>query len=163
MINQVALCKLITVGARNIVNIKEDGFQYCNGCMMAECDYSNNKVLSKLFRVGAIQAGEKLKASLTTDLTKILQEPGEAPARRTKYMIQTDKYDKSIAVIFEVNNHYYAYNKAYIDVFEGATYAIVTDGARAMLKVYQGEKLIGIVLNIKTEKTLREEIQQIEL
>jgi len=163
MINQVALCKLITVGGRNIVNIKENSFQYCNGYMMAECGYNNNKVLSRLFRVEALQAGEKLKAKETVSLAEILQQPGETPARRTKYMIQTDGYDKSVAAIFEANNHYYTYNKAYIDVFENVTYTITPEGKKAILKVYEGKNLVGIVLNMRVEKELKEEIQQIEL
>lgn len=163
MINQVALCKLITVGGRNIVNIKENSFQYCNGYMMAECDYGNNKVLSRLFRVEAIQAGEKLKAKETVYLADILQQPGEIPARRTKYMIQIGEYYKKVAAIFEANNHYYAYNKAYIDVFENVTYTITPEGEKAILKVYEGKNLVGIVLNMRVEKELKEEIQQIEL
>jgi ABC-type transport system substrate-binding protein len=163
MINQSALCKLITTGSTNIVNIREDGFQYCNGYMMSECSYEDSKILSKLIRVGAIRAGEKMRSDNSKDLTQVLQKHGEIPARQTKYMLQTDRYDKPIAVIFEANNHYYAYNKAFIDVFSGVTYTVIPDGDSAMLKAYQGEKLIGIVLNMRTEKKMAEEVRQINI
>jgi hypothetical protein len=161
MINQTALCKLITTGGRNIVNLKDNGFQYCNGYMIAECNYDMDRVLSKLLKVGTLKAGKELKASQTTDLSKIIETPNEAPAFKTDYVRTVGNI---AGYVFRVGSEYYTYNKTTIDVFEGVTYtAAVADGERAILKAYQGTKFVGLALNMRIKADVKMEIQEFEV
>jgi len=146
MINQSALCKLITVDGRNTVNLKDNGFLYCNGFIMAECDYNMDKVISKLFRVRALKAGKEFKPEQTADLSKMLEATGEIPALKTDYMRQSGDIT---GCVFKIGDNYYTYNKIFIDVFEDVTYTAVIDGEKATLRAHWGGKLIGIVLNMR--------------
>jgi hypothetical protein len=160
MINQTALCKLIIADGRNIVNLKDNGFQYCNGFMMAECNYDMDRVLSKLFKAGALKAGKELKPTQTTDLSKIIETPNEVPAFITEYMRVSGDI---VGYVFKVGNEYYTYNKTLIDVFEGVTYVAAIDGERAILKAYQGTKFVGLALNMRIKADVKMEIQEFEV
>ena len=159
MINQVALCKLITANNRDIVNLKEKGFQYCNGYMMAECDYVMGKVVSKLFKVGALTIGKELKSNRELDLMKILEPTEEIPAFKTDYLRQAGY---ATACVFKAGEKYYLYNKTFVDVFEGVTYTATFDGEKAILRVYQGTELQGVILNMRIKQDIKTEMQQFE-
>jgi hypothetical protein len=159
MINQVALCKLITTNSRDIVNLKERGFQYCNGYIVAECDYVMDKVVSKLIKVGALRVGKELKPNRELDLTKILEPTEEMPAFKTDYLRQTER---TTVCVFKVGEKYYLYNKNYVDVFENVTYTATLDGEKAILRVYQGTELQGMILNMRIKQDVKTEMQQFE-
>lgn len=162
MINESALCKLITsYNVRNIVNLREDGFQYCNGFIAAECGFEHRKVLAKLFKIGALRG--KLEPEQSYDLTEALEAENEVPAIKTDYLRQCED---RLACVFKIGDSYYLYNKTFIDVFENVTYkANRMDTQGVMLRAYEGDKLVGTVLNmrIKSKTTLTAEMQELEM
>ena len=159
MINQSALCKLIKANGRDIVNLNNNGFQYCNGYMMAECDYEMERVISKLLKVRALSAGKELKPTRTQDLSKIIETTNEVLVLRTEYMrVSGDK----VGYVFKVNGEFYTYSKDLVDVFEGVTYTAVVDGEKVILKVYQGTKFEGLILNMRIKADVKMEMQEFE-
>ena len=162
MINENALCKLITsYNTRNIVNLREDGFQYCNGFIAAECGFEHRKVLAKLINVGALKG--KFEPEQSLDLAEILKAKNEVPAVKTDYFRQCED---QLAYVFKIDDGYYLYNKAYIDIFENVTYKADSTGAYKMaLRVYDQDKLVGIVLNMRVKEIVRldAEMQELEM
>ena len=158
-INQSALCKLITVGERNIVNLTDEGFQYCNGFVLVECDYSMDKVVSKLIRVGALKIGKEVKSLLTYDLSKWTDTSKDIPAHKTDYLRESGNI---IGRVFKVDDNYYLYNKTLVDIFEDAKYTATIDGGSAILKAYNGDKFIGLALNMRIKQAdIKTEMQEI--
>jgi hypothetical protein len=164
MINESALCKLISVNnIRNVVNLGDDGFQYSNGYFVAVCNYNHSKVISKLYAAGALKGKRGMEAKQTCDLSEFLKPQNEIPAIKTDFLMQTGD---CIGYIFKINDTYYVYNKSFIDVFGYAAYkARVMDAKGVLLMAYDGDELIGAVMNtrIRSMATLIAEIQEIEL
>lgn len=163
MINESALCKLISVNnIRNIVNLENNGFQYSNGCIVAVCDYSHRKVISKLYTAGALKGKRRMEAEQTCDLSEFLKPQNEIPAIKTDFLMQVGDL---VGYVFKINDNYYLYNKVFIDVFENVTYkARPMDTNGILLMAYDGDKLIGVVLNarIRSKTTQIAEMQEIE-
>jgi hypothetical protein len=159
MINQKALCKLISKGYKSIVNPKADNFEYCNGYMVVMCDYDQHEVIHKLFKMGIVSNYKKWEPVDGTDLSGFLTAIEEVPAEKTSYLkVIGDK----VAVVFKIGERYFFYNKNIIDVWENVIFkADNVDKYSAMLRIYEKDKLVGIALNMRDidEESLKEDMK----
>jgi hypothetical protein len=148
MINEKKLSALIKRDSTRIVNLFDDYFEYCNGYILAVCNYDNHKIIQTLFNVGALENYRNLTAITTRDLTDIKKTDIEFEAERTQYIKDFGSYQ---ARVFKIQGKHYIYNTSNLDVFKWVTYKASMDKSSSIpvLRIYENEKLVGLVLPIR--------------
>ena len=153
--------KLVNIMERegmNVVNIGEDSFQYCNGYMVAICDYDMDIVIQKLFNIGALTNYKNWTPKRTQDLTTAIDLSKEVDAEKTEFL-HSYYCGARMAYVFKIGDKYFYYDKRYVDVFKDATFKGVfdEDGDIPALKIYNQNKFIGLILAVispESTKTL---------
>jgi hypothetical protein len=151
-INERKLTKIID-GDLSIVNIKKDGFQYSNGCIVANCTYENDIVIQKLFSVGAIKDYRNWTPKKTMDLSKLLKIDKEIEAEKTRYLYKLPSGET--ANIFKADGAYHYIQKQYVDVFKDVNYSIGSNKLTELpFLVIRGcgKELVGVILPVRVEK-----------
>lgn len=154
-INEAKLCKFIG-GDRDIVNLKEDYFEFCNGFIIVNCTYEMDQVIQKLFRIGAISNYKEWKPRKEFDLSSALECKTEVDATRTGYLKQAND---RLFYVFKIKDKYITFDKNYVDIFENVTYKAEGDESEyPKLRIYRGDKLVGSLMPVRDDLSLFDEI-----
>lgn len=149
-INQKKLAQLIKTNSRNIVNLKDDNFEYCDGHILAICDYEQHEVIQKLFKVGALSNYRNLTPKETFDTSSIINcKHGEVEAVRTGFLKENNFY--GLLVMFKANGKYIPVQKKFVDIFENVTYKAenVENIEVHPIRVYRDEEFVGLMLPVR--------------
>lgn len=155
-INQKKLCSFIKAGGRNIVNIFEDKLQYCNGYILVKLSYNHHEIISKLFKVEAIDGYRSFKSKETVDLSDVLSADSEVEVVETKFIKEMGI--NYLGRVFKVNEKYCIYNQKYIDIFKNVTFRANPNEEVPTLRVYYNENLVGLILPIRDRDGCTSEI-----
>ncbi len=152
-INEKKLSKLITKNDRNILRVFDEDFYYCNGYIMALCDYSHYDIIGKLIKVGAIANIRDFTPKESIDLQPIIgPDDEEYAAEITGFYVKY--FTNELYRIFKINGKLYSYNQKYLDVFEDVEYRATIDKNTKYpkLKIYsKDKKFIGLIMPIRDE------------
>jgi hypothetical protein len=132
---------------RNVVNVFEDKFQYCNGMFLVNLSYGHHDVISKLFKVKAIESYREFNSKETHNFSKLIEVEKEIEAEETKFL--KDVGVNYLARVFKIGDKYCLYNKKYLEIFKDVTYRANPDDAIPTLRVYYGKEFVGLLLPIK--------------
>ncbi|APC41556.1 hypothetical protein [Clostridium estertheticum] len=157
-INESKLSKLMQVDERNIVNLNDDGFEYCNGYLIVECTYDLDIVIQKLFKIGAITNYRNWTPTLSTELGFVTKCENELEAIKTPYL--KDVRSKGIVNIFKIGDKFVSYQKEYVDIFKNVQYRASNDGILPNLRIYVNEEFIGVIMPLRDEHDLLSEIYE---
>jgi|GEM_PF-5505997 len=158
-INESRLGRLIQANltGTNIVNLKDDCFEYCNGHLFVTCSYNLDLVIQKLFKTGAISNYKNWTPERSNDFKGTFDCKSEIEATQTPYLKKL-KSTGELANIFQIGNKFVSYQKRYIDIFENVQYKVSDEGALPSLRVYADEKLIGFIAAVRDQYDLLTEI-----
>lgn len=158
-INESKLSKLINLGSNNIVNLKDDYFEYCNGYFLVNCTYNLDLVIQKLFKTGAIKNYKNWEPERSFNLDDVINCEKETGAIKTEYLKMHKFNNGDLTYVFKIGNRYLSYNKDYCDIFQNVEYRANDNGSEfPYLRIYGDGKLIGVILPIREEHNLLTEI-----
>lgn len=155
-INENKLAKLIQGNEKNLINLKDDSFEYCNGFFMVNCTYNLDLIIQKLFKIGAITNYRNWTPKQSFDLTKIIECKNEIEAVKTPYL--KDLGSKGIANVFKIGDKFVSYKKEYVDMFKNVQYKVSDEGLLPNLKIYGNGEFIGLLMPVRDQHDLLAEI-----
>lgn len=151
MILENKIIKLINSTYKNIVNLVDDGFWYCNGFMAVKCNFYQHRIIAKLFELGAIEDYKQWKPRESIDLSiyTTIDKNKLNQALNTGYLKKLE-YKKFNSVVFKsvIDNQFWFFDERFVEIFSGSEFYFLEDNGHVLYAFEDGE-LIGVILGIR--------------